>query len=77
LHEISYTKERVVWLINTKLIRSGGIAYHDDKEEVAEDVPVKVIEIWRIGVKQLTDDRCCILNQRIACHNVEKREIGG
>ena len=49
LDEVSEAKEGVIWLLNAELVAGGSVANDDNEEEVAEDVPIEVVEICWIG----------------------------
>lgn len=71
LGQVSKTKEGVIRFLYTKFGLGISVSDHDNEEKVADDVPVKIVKIWWIGIVNLANDRCSILNKRIASHDVE------
>jgi hypothetical protein len=77
LGEVGKAEKRVIGLFNAELLLSGSVANDDDEKEIAEDVPVKIVEVGRVGVKELTDDGGGVLDQGVAGHDIEEGEISG
>jgi hypothetical protein len=72
LGQVSKTKERVIRLLYTKFGLGIGVSDHDNEEKVADNVPVKIVEIRWIGIVNLANDGSSILNKRITSHDVEQ-----
>lgn len=62
LSQIGETKQRVVRLFDAELILSSSVSDDHDEEEVTEDVPIKIVEIRRVGIEKLANDGGCILD---------------
>ena len=54
LEQVCYAKKGVIGYGYAQFLRSGGVAYKNNEEEIATDVPIEIMEICWEAVKYLS-----------------------
>ena len=76
MEQVCHTEEGVIGNSDAQFLRSGGVAYKNNEEEIAADIPVEIVKICWEAVEDLSYNRCCVLCEGVAGHYVEEGEVG-